>query len=112
MPTSQFVESGFWNFDALFVPQQHPARDLQDTFYVSDPQVADPPRADDATEPDELYKSYWEKVKGAHEKGGLKGGEFGGSIGYRYPWSPDAALNLVLRTHTTASSTKMACCLT
>ena len=26
-----FVESGFWNFDTLFVPQQHPARDLQDT---------------------------------------------------------------------------------
>lgn len=28
---SRFVESGFWNFDALYVPQQHPARDLQDT---------------------------------------------------------------------------------
>ena len=35
MPTSNFVDSGFWNFDALFVPQQHPARDLQDTFYIS-----------------------------------------------------------------------------
>lgn len=35
MPTSTFVESGFWCFDALFVPQQHPARDLQDTFYLS-----------------------------------------------------------------------------
>lgn len=35
MPTSSFVESGFWCFDALFVPQQHPARDLQDTFYLS-----------------------------------------------------------------------------
>ena len=33
MPTNRYVESGFWNFDALFVPQQHPARDLQDTFY-------------------------------------------------------------------------------
>jgi phenylalanyl-tRNA synthetase alpha chain len=27
MPTNQFVESSFWNFDTLFVPQQHPARD-------------------------------------------------------------------------------------
>jgi len=34
MPTNRFVESAFWNFDAMFVPQQHPARDLQDTFYV------------------------------------------------------------------------------
>lgn len=43
---ASFVESGFWNFDSLFVPQQHPARDLQDTFYVSDPAEADMPRAD------------------------------------------------------------------
>jgi phenylalanyl-tRNA synthetase alpha chain len=35
MATSSFVESGFWCFDALFVPQQHPARELQDTFYLS-----------------------------------------------------------------------------
>lgn len=35
MPTSSFVESSFWCFDTLFVPQQHPARDLQDTFYLS-----------------------------------------------------------------------------
>ena len=26
MPTNNFVESSFWNFDALFQPQQHPAR--------------------------------------------------------------------------------------
>lgn len=34
MPTNRFVESSFWNFDSLFVPQQHPAREMQDTFYV------------------------------------------------------------------------------
>lgn len=34
MPTNRFVESCFWNFDTLFVPQQHPARDLQDTFFI------------------------------------------------------------------------------
>jgi phenylalanyl-tRNA synthetase alpha subunit len=27
----RYVDSGFWNFDALFVPQQHPARDMQDS---------------------------------------------------------------------------------
>lgn len=35
MPTNSFVESGFWCFDALFVPQLHPARELHDTFYLS-----------------------------------------------------------------------------
>ena len=35
MPTNNFIESSFWNFDALFQPQQHPARDAQDTFFIS-----------------------------------------------------------------------------
>jgi phenylalanyl-tRNA synthetase alpha subunit len=55
MPTSQFVESGFWNFDSLFVPQQHPARDLQDTFYISDPAVSKPPP-----------KDYYDRVSTVH----------------------------------------------
>jgi phenylalanyl-tRNA synthetase alpha chain len=37
MPTNQFVESSFWNFDALFQPQKHPARDAHDTFFLADP---------------------------------------------------------------------------
>jgi len=28
MPTNRWVESSFWNFDTLFQPQSHPARDL------------------------------------------------------------------------------------
>ncbi len=35
MPTNAYVESSFWNFDALFQPQQHPARDAHDTFFVT-----------------------------------------------------------------------------
>ena len=35
MPTNNFVESSFWNFDALFQPQMHPARDAHDTFFIS-----------------------------------------------------------------------------
>lgn len=35
MPTNNFIESSFWNFDTLFQPQQHPARDAHDTFFVS-----------------------------------------------------------------------------
>ena len=115
MPTNRYVETGFWNFDALFVPQQHPARDLQDTFYISDPQRADPPREDPLEDPHRLksaqpaslatiekpldYKQYWENVRQVHESGKY------GSIGYRYPWSPDESLRLVLRTHTTPVST-------
>ena len=28
------VQQSFWNFDALFQPQDHPAREMQDTFYL------------------------------------------------------------------------------
>jgi phenylalanyl-tRNA synthetase alpha chain len=117
MPTSQFVESGFWNFDALFVPQQHPARDLQDTFYVSDPKMADRPGPESADDKMD-YDQYVENVKQVHQTGKF------GSIGYRYPWSEEESLRyacilcldlavwliayrLVLRTHTTASSANM-----
>ncbi|XXG99110.1 subunit of tubulin prefoldin [Hypoxylon texense] len=100
MPTDKFVESGFWNFDALFVPQQHPARDLQDTFYISDPKAADVPRAT-SSEDTKDYAAYWDNVKAVHQDGKY------GSIGYRYPWSEDESLRLVLRTHTTAISANM-----
>ena len=90
MPTSSFVESGFWCFDALFVPQQHPARDLQDTFYLSDPvKSLSPPR------------DYYERISRVHEHGGY------GSVGYRAPWSDAESHKLLLRTHTTASSAHM-----
>lgn len=90
MPTDRFVESAFWNFDAMFVPQQHPARELQDTFYVKEPSVAgDPPQ------------DYYDRVKQVHEVGGF------GSIGFRAPFSRDESKKLLLRTHTTAVSTAM-----
>ncbi|KKA26737.1 hypothetical protein TD95_000879 [Thielaviopsis punctulata] len=97
MPTNRYVESGFWNFDALYVPQQHPARDLQDTFYISDPLVADRPRAEPGTNQDQT--EYWENIKAVHQDGKF------GSVGYQYPWAAEEAQRLVLRTHTTAIST-------
>lgn len=30
------IESDFYNFEALNIPKDHPARDMQDTFYISD----------------------------------------------------------------------------
>jgi len=37
METNKYVENSFWNFDSLFQPQAHPARDAHDTFFVSHP---------------------------------------------------------------------------
>ncbi|KAL7786996.1 tRNA synthetases class II core domain (F) domain-containing protein [Trichoderma ceciliae] len=100
MPTNQYIETGFWNFDALFVPQQHPARDLQDTFYISDPNTAGRPGP--VSEDDKQnYDEYFENVKQVHENGKY------GSIGYRYPWAEEESLRLVLRTHTTSVSAAM-----
>ncbi|KAI0974635.1 phenylalanyl-tRNA synthetase alpha chain [Xylaria arbuscula] len=100
MATNRFVESGFWNFDALYVPQSHPARDLQDTFFISDPKRADKPHAVDENDKRD-YNTYWENVRAVHENGKF------GSIGYRYNWQEEESLRLVLRTHTTAVSTAM-----
>lgn len=91
MPANQYVETGFWNFDTLFVPQQHPARDLQDTFYLKDPVAAKKPEDE----------QYWNDIKAVHEDGKF------GSIGYRYPWKEEESLRMVLRTHTTAISSAM-----
>lgn len=33
------IEQDFYNFEALNIPKDHPARDMQDTFYVSDDRV-------------------------------------------------------------------------
>jgi len=90
MPTNNFVESSFWNFDALYQPQQHPARDAHDTFFLSHPK-----------ECSDLPKDYLERVKKVHSEGGH------GSIGYKYNWSLDEAKKNLLRTHTTAVSARM-----
>jgi len=90
MPTNNFVESSFWNFDALFQPQQHPARDAHDTFFISDP-----------AEAINFPMDYLEKVKSVHSKGGF------GSQGYGYDWKIEEAKKNLLRTHTTAVSARM-----
>ena len=33
------IDSDFYNFEALNIPQHHPARDMQDTFYLNDGNV-------------------------------------------------------------------------
>eukprot|EP00879_Flechtneria_rotunda_P029772 GHRR01032219.1.p1 GENE.GHRR01032219.1~~GHRR01032219.1.p1 ORF type:complete len:391 (+),score=106.81 GHRR01032219.1:319-1491(+) len=90
MPTNNYVESSFWNFDSLFQPQQHPARDAHDTFFLTRPATSD-------TFPED----YLARVKSVHEHGGY------GSAGYGYCWKRSEAQKNLLRTHTTAVSSRM-----
>eukprot|EP01027_Heterolobosea_sp_BB2_P020782 GEZU01029681.1.p1 GENE.GEZU01029681.1~~GEZU01029681.1.p1 ORF type:complete len:525 (-),score=223.16 GEZU01029681.1:240-1814(-) len=90
MPTNNYVESSFWNFDALFQPQQHPARDMHDTFFLNAPATTL-----------SIPSDYLQRVKDVHEKGGYE------SIGYRYEWKEEEARKNLLRTHTTAVSSRM-----
>ena len=84
------VETAFWNFDALFQPQDHPAREMMDTFYLANPQAGRLPA-----------KRLVEAVAKTHEDGWVTG-----TKGWRYKWSPEEAKRLVLRTHTTAETIK------
>ena len=83
-----YVESAFWNMDALFIPQDHPARELQDTLYLDDPKSF---LLDD--------EAAVEAVKAVHETGGDTG-----SSGWQYDWSREVAQQALLRTHTTVNT--------
>ncbi|KAI7879901.1 hypothetical protein K492DRAFT_207947 [Lichtheimia hyalospora FSU 10163] len=91
MATNCFAESSFWNFDALFQPQQHPARDAHDTFFLKDPATTD-----------RFPRDLMERIKVTHENGGDTG-----STGYNYVWKEEDAGKMLLRTHTTAVSSNM-----
>jgi phenylalanyl-tRNA synthetase alpha chain len=85
--TGPMIDSSFWIFDALFSAQDHPIREMQDTFFID--KLKELPE-----------KNLVEEVKKAHEKG------VGGSIGWRYSWSKEDAKKAVLRTHTTSLSAR------
>ncbi|KAI9323528.1 tRNA synthetases class II core domain (F)-domain-containing protein [Dichotomocladium elegans] len=91
MATNCFAESSFWNFDALYQPQQHPARDAHDTFFLKDP-----------ANTDRFPRDLMERIKTTHENGGNTG-----STGYNYVWKEEDAGKMLLRTHTTAVSSNM-----
>lgn len=90
MPTNNYVESSFWNFDSLYQQQQHPARDSHDTFFLKVPATTRT-----------LPEDYVQRVKQVHESGGY------GSRCYGYEWKREEADKNVLRTHTTAVSSRM-----
>jgi phenylalanyl-tRNA synthetase alpha chain len=84
------VQPSFWNFDALFIPQDHPGREMQDTFYL-------------AGQVDETIRrsGVVDRVASTHENGWTTG-----SRGWRYKWRTEEARRLVLRTHNTVLTIK------
>lgn len=84
------VQTSFWNFDALFTAQDHPVRDMHDTFYLKDPAKGKLPK-----------KDMVDSIKNTHENGGNTG-----SKGWGYTWKRDESKKNVLRTHTTVLSAK------
>ncbi|MEM3091451.1 MAG: phenylalanine--tRNA ligase subunit alpha [Candidatus Pacearchaeota archaeon] len=81
------IQTSFWNFDSLFTAQDHPVRDMQDTFFFR--KTAELPN-----------KKIVKLVKESHEKG------VSGSKGWGYKWNEEESKRLVLRTHTTCLSAK------
>lgn len=85
--SGDYVVSSLLNFDALYTPQDHPARELHDTFFLENPEFADL----------SSYSEIAEKIGKTHQDGWTTG-----SQGWRYDWSEEEAARNVLRTHTTA----------
>jgi len=85
--SGNLIQTSFWDLDSLFVPQDHPARAMQDTFYIKDPNSG------------KLPKDLMKKVKATHENGWTTK-----SKGWQANWSEKIAKENLLRTHTTVLS--------
>ena len=77
------TQSSFWNFDALFTPQDHPARELQDTFFLDNISAKKIGTAEQIRQVSDSHKKNW-----------------------RYQWDINEARKMVLRTHTTCVTIK------
>jgi phenylalanyl-tRNA synthetase alpha chain len=86
--TGDIVQPSFWNFDALFTAQDHPVREMQDTFFINTKTAKLP------------EKELVEEIKKAHE------GKIKGSKGWQYEWKEEEAKKVVLRPHTTCLSAR------
>jgi phenylalanyl-tRNA synthetase alpha chain len=81
------IEPCFWNMDALFIPQDHPARDMQDTFYCKNPNKID------------VSETLIKKIAKVHEDGGTTG-----SRGWGYKFDKNETKRPLLRTHSTVNT--------
>jgi len=86
------VELSFFNCDGLYMPQDHPAREVHDMYFIKEPEYGDLDR----------YKGFLENVRETHENGWKTG-----SKGWRYDFSSLEAARLMLRSQTTAASVRM-----
>jgi len=84
-----YVESEFWNFDALFMPQDHPGRGTHDALSVksdADSKILD--------------RGLWDRVKATHEFGWTTGSRGWGK------WRAEVARKLVMKSQNTAVSAR------
>jgi len=77
------IETEFWNFDALFQPQNHPARDWTDTYRLISPKKGSLPE-----------KGTVESVRSSHQDN------------WNYKWDEEKAKNLMPRAHGTCLSAR------
>jgi phenylalanyl-tRNA synthetase alpha chain len=84
------VETEFWNMDALFMPQFHPARDIHDVYFVKQP-----------THATKIAEPFLTRVAQVHQDGGKTG-----STGWKYAFNAERAKRLVLRSQGTAVSAR------
>jgi len=86
------VELSFFNCDGLYMPQDHPAREVHDMYFIKNPEYGDLNR----------YEEILRNVRETHENGWKTG-----SKGWRYSFSSLEAARLMLRSQTTAASVRM-----
>jgi len=84
------VENEFWDMDALFMPQFHPARNIHDVYFVKEPSSCR-----------EIEAPFGKQVASAHKDGGKTG-----SSGWRYAFDIERAKRLILRSQGTAVSAR------
>lgn len=84
------VETEFWNMDALYMPQFHPARAIHDVYFIKTP-----------THSDAIPEPFLSRVSAAHENGGTTG-----STGWGYQYDRERARRLILRSQGTAVSSR------
>jgi phenylalanyl-tRNA synthetase alpha chain len=87
--TGPWAELEFWNMDALYMPQDHPARGIHDVFRLKRPSRG--------AVPDRRVLG---RVAKTHKNGWITGSSGWGS------WNQEQTLNLVLRSQTTCVSAR------
>ena len=90
--TGPTVELMFFNCDALYMPQDHPAREIHDIYYVKNPSSGTL----------DGYEEKLRNVRAAHENGWKTG-----STGWGYRFSDADSRRAVLRSQGTSVSARM-----